>query len=308
MLRKVREVMVLFFVGITSAFLLSFVYQKTMPLISKHSEKKSQKLLSEIYPSESVTFKEIKADTLWKVLKEERCIGIIFRFSEKGYSSEIRPFVAVDSLGQVLRVKIPKEGLSETPGLGMKITEEGFQEQFGGLTQDEIWLKKDKEEGQIDAITSATISSRAATDAVRKGLIEFKKHIPEFSTKKFLENSLDSIKKHSESEFEEIKHNKLWESPNSYIYLSKTQDSSGTIHILVHLRGKIIKEVFIERKEKASQEEKISIREEIEKRIRNISIEDIDKVDVVTGTEKTFNKIKEAIKSGYKNLVKEEEE
>ena len=53
---------------------------------------------------------------------------------------------------------------SETPGLGAKITENEYLDQYIGLDIDDVELKYDG--GQIDAITGATISSEAVADAV----------------------------------------------------------------------------------------------------------------------------------------------
>ena len=58
----------------------------------------------------------------------------------------------------------------ETPGLGAKIDSSGFRSQFAGLPiGDTRWAVK-KDQGDIDAITAATISSRAVTEAVKEGL------------------------------------------------------------------------------------------------------------------------------------------
>jgi len=56
----------------------------------------------------------------------------------------------------------------ETPGLGTKMTEPGFKGQFTGKNPGEFMLKVKKDGGQVDAITAATISSRAFCDAVQR--------------------------------------------------------------------------------------------------------------------------------------------
>mgnify|MGYP000771863080 FL=1 len=63
----------------------------------------------------------------------------------------------------------------ETPGLGTKIAESKFADQFIGLNSyhDQFKLKKDG--GEIDAVTGATISSRAVIDAVEKAVSTYKK-------------------------------------------------------------------------------------------------------------------------------------
>ena len=53
---------------------------------------------------------------------------------------------------------------SETPGLGMKLNTPEFQTQFGG--KDATTLKVKKDGGEIEAITAATITSRAVCRAI----------------------------------------------------------------------------------------------------------------------------------------------
>jgi len=70
-----------------------------------------------------------------------------------------------------LRIAGPSEGLKETPGLGLKATEEWFRNQFRGKTAAELRLTK--EGGTIEAITGATITSRAVIDALAEGLTNY---------------------------------------------------------------------------------------------------------------------------------------
>ena len=53
---------------------------------------------------------------------------------------------------------------AETPGLGMKLNTPEFQTQFGG--KDATTLKVKKDGGEIEAITAATITSRAVCRAI----------------------------------------------------------------------------------------------------------------------------------------------
>lgn len=62
---------------------------------------------------------------------------------------------------------------SETPGLGMKLSTPEFSGQFAG--KDATSLKVKKDGGDIEAITAATITSRAVCRAIedaRRGLAE----------------------------------------------------------------------------------------------------------------------------------------
>ena len=311
--QKIREVLVLFLVGITSAFLLSFVYKKTAPLISKHQEESLKKSLKEVFDEPALRFEEIKADTLWKVLQGEKYIGIVFRSEKKGYSSTIRPIVGVDSIGKIKVVKIPKEGLSETPGLGMKIAEENFLNQFSNLAADEIFLKKDNPQGKIDAVTSATISSKAATDAVREGLIRYRELLPRYASREFLKNSLKSLEQSSDSSFKEIIPNKLWQTSDNFVYLSTAEDSSFVLRFLTQIEKKRIKDIliFIEdiktEKEETSKESK-DIKEYLERKFKNVLIKNIAKLKFTSEFEDIAEKVREEIKSGYNQYVKGREQ
>ena len=55
---------------------------------------------------------------------------------------------------------------SETPGLGAKCTEPAFADQFKGFDPSVKKLSVKKDGGDIDAITAATITSRAYTETV----------------------------------------------------------------------------------------------------------------------------------------------
>lgn len=89
--------------------------------------------------------------------------------SPRGYSGPIEMMVGIDKEGKVTGVKILNH--RETPGLGANIVKSRFLNQFIGKSlKDPIEPKKD-----IDAITGATISSRAVCSGVREALNKVKK-------------------------------------------------------------------------------------------------------------------------------------
>ena len=83
--------------------------------------------------------------------------------TSKGYGGEIELMVGFESDGRTL-VSYRKLAANETPGLGAKLATAEFTEQFQG--KDGTGLKVKKEGGQIEAITAATITSRAVCDAI----------------------------------------------------------------------------------------------------------------------------------------------
>ena len=65
--------------------------------------------------------------------------------------------------------------LSETPGLGSRVTEDFFTMQFRGLGRDTVFKVK-KDGGEIDAVTGATVSSRAVAQAIEEAAAFYAKH------------------------------------------------------------------------------------------------------------------------------------
>ncbi len=82
--------------------------------------------------------------------------------SKKGYGGDISLMVGLTPDHKVVTYKVLSA--SETPGLGAKLGNVEFVKQFGGKEGPSLKVKKDG--GEIDAITSATITSRAVCDAV----------------------------------------------------------------------------------------------------------------------------------------------
>lgn len=83
--------------------------------------------------------------------------------SEHGYGGRIELIAGFDAEGTLLDFIVVKSG--ETPGLGAKIAKDSFRSGFRGRKYDSSW-KLRKDGGTIDAVTSATISSRATVEAV----------------------------------------------------------------------------------------------------------------------------------------------
>jgi electron transport complex protein RnfG len=110
---------------------------------------------------------------------EGRLLGVAFKASAKGYSSVIDTIVGMKTDGTINAIKVVSQ--QETPGLGSRITEIGstisildflrgkrqqtglrpwFQAQFDQKTVSGL--------DRIEAISGATISSRAVIDSVKQ--------------------------------------------------------------------------------------------------------------------------------------------
>ena len=84
----------------------------------------------------------------------------------KGFSGLVRLMVGFDKTGNIINISVLEQ--KETPGLGTKMTDAGFKNQYNGKNPGKNNLAVKKDRGEIDAITAATISSRAFSDAVER--------------------------------------------------------------------------------------------------------------------------------------------
>jgi len=89
-----------------------------------------------------------------------------------GYSGELAVIYGVSVDGKVGRVQVLRQ--NETPGLGSKASLPAFLDQFDKTSLATFNYQVKKDGGEVDAITGATISSRAVSLAVWRGLQELK--------------------------------------------------------------------------------------------------------------------------------------
>lgn len=87
---------------------------------------------------------------------------------ETGYSGELGVIFGVRDDGTISEVRVLKS--NETPGLGSKAGEPEFLDQFEGKSLSTFKLQVEKDGGSVEAVTGATISSRAVALAVSRGL------------------------------------------------------------------------------------------------------------------------------------------
>ncbi len=92
--------------------------------------------------------------------KNGKFVGVAFKAVAKGYSSTIETLAGMLKDGKIIAIKILSQ--NETPGLGSRITDLSFINQFKGIN----------DLSGVQAITGATISSRAVIASVEKKALE----------------------------------------------------------------------------------------------------------------------------------------
>ena len=107
---------------------------------------------------------------------QDNAIGYAFTVTENGYGGEIKIMVGVNTDGTVRKLAVLSAD-NETPGLGLNIKKESFLDQFTGKTNGITVNKNTPSGNEIQALTSATISSSAVTRAVNAALDCFETQI-----------------------------------------------------------------------------------------------------------------------------------
>ena len=152
---------------------LAWVHEAYAGGISGNQAKERTEALQKIFPSadrfETVDKGYGKYDVAY--MGAER-IGGAFYAEGKGYAGSMQVMVGIDSRGKVLEVLLLSH--QETLGLWTKQVDQEFRAQFRGKNGPFI-LRRDNPEGNLDGVTSATVTCRAIMGAVEEALQVFKK-------------------------------------------------------------------------------------------------------------------------------------
>jgi electron transport complex protein RnfG len=149
---------ILAFICVVAAGLLAAVNMLTGPKILAAALSEEQAALKEVMPL-AAKFTAVKPDADKEIL--------YYKAGGKVYSSVIQTLAGIFLDGKISAIKII--ALNETPGLGMRVTENKFTDQF--KQQNSLDLSG------VQAITGATISSRAVMNSVMQKAEEIKELI-----------------------------------------------------------------------------------------------------------------------------------
>ena len=96
-------------------------------------------------------------------------IGNIFTTSAHGYGGEVKVMTGIGTDGKIIAIEVLSVD-DETPGLGQNAGKSSFWEAFKGKSGTIAIVKGEPKDGEIKALTGATITSNAVRDAVNKAL------------------------------------------------------------------------------------------------------------------------------------------
>ncbi len=191
--------LVLFIVAVVSASSLAGLWAVTAKARKAMAEEETQAALKVVFPgADSFAVKEARVDgkpfTYRVAMKGGEVAGYVAQGSSYGYSSNLVVMVGVGTDYSIKGIKVLSQ--KETPGLGDKVEEilskktwgtvitgtspdekglrPWFQAQFDGKSTP---VKVKKDGGTIEAITGATISSRAVCNAVNQAVEGIRKAV-----------------------------------------------------------------------------------------------------------------------------------
>ncbi len=182
-----KEAGILFAITLISGLVLGFFHELTADPIAKQQAEAVRKACNAVF-AEAASFEEteytvsselaeqlatdgVKTGTVYKALASDGTLlgHVIESASTKGYGGEIVLYLGVKTDGTLNDISILS--ISETPGLGMR-AEEVLVPQFHDKSVSTFVYTKNgaAADNEIDAISGATITTKAVTAAVNDGL------------------------------------------------------------------------------------------------------------------------------------------
>ena len=180
-----KNTLILTVITLVAGLGLGLVYEVTKAPIAQAQETAKKEAWQQVFPDADVNDFELvdvdqkAADKAIKDLGvkatiDEVCtVGeegyVVTATDKEGYGGDIKITVGITADGTINGISILS--ISETAGLGMRATEPAFYEQYQGKQAEKFVVSKDGGDGEpIDALSGATITSRAVTGAVNAAL------------------------------------------------------------------------------------------------------------------------------------------
>ena len=173
-------VMVLFVITLLASAGVGAVHMITEEPIAEARVKATREALKQVLPEfdetedTALTVENLPV-TVHTASEKGRVVGYaVESMTKNGFSGVIRLMVGFAPDGQILNIRVLEQ--AETPGLGTKMVDAGnpLEKSFVGRNPAQMKLGVKKDGGDVDALTAATISSRAYVDAMARAYAAYK--------------------------------------------------------------------------------------------------------------------------------------
>jgi len=192
--RIIKDALILFLITLIAGAALGVTREVTKPIIDAAKEQKTKEAYQVVFP-EAASFEEFKdINNVLKVsklaidkqgfgdvavdnaLKAKDASGntlgyVVTATSNEGYGGAVQIIAGIDQKNAKVK-GISFLTLNETAGLGMKAKEPAFMNQFAGKKAVPLTVVKtgNADETQVDAISGATKTSKAVTNALNAAI------------------------------------------------------------------------------------------------------------------------------------------
>ena len=164
-----RLILTLTIIGVISALSLAVVYQWTTPYIEEHQARAREEAIFSVLEG-AVDYEETTRNgiTFFEGFDEGgNLVGVSFIATGSGYQGAIEIMVGYDPANnEILSISVLNH--EETPGLGARITEEEFKDNFANkpIGEYELVSREPTDPYEVETIAGATISARAVKNIV----------------------------------------------------------------------------------------------------------------------------------------------
>lgn len=175
----IKNALILTAITLIAGSALAFVYIITKQPIEESDKKATRQAYSVVFEDadfeecELAQYKDDNNSTVYsvsKAIKSGEIVGYVMTTSSNGYGGEIKIAVGIDLDGNLTGISV-LDASNETPGLGAKVQEDEFTENYKGISSDGL--------NDVDAISGATYSSNGVKNAVYACFNYFEKNLKE---------------------------------------------------------------------------------------------------------------------------------
>lgn len=150
------------------AAVVSLVNEVTKKRYAELQEQEKANAMAAIFGAETLTYTDL-GNGVYALKQGDEPLGYCVESTTAGFGGDMTLMVGFNSDLTVVGVQILSH--SETPGLGARVNDAGYLSQYGGKTGD-LALGED-----IDAISGATISSKAVLAGVNEAQKSLRLHV-----------------------------------------------------------------------------------------------------------------------------------
>ena len=164
--KKIPAWLVLTVICIVAAILLAATNLATKDVIAANAQREAMETLGKLLP-DATAFETLESGVSVGKDGSGNIVGYALAATTQGFGGEVETTVAARPDGVINGISVGGSNFSETAGLGARAKEPEFQAQFAGKSAP-VSLTKDG--GEIEALSGATITSRAVIKGVNEAM------------------------------------------------------------------------------------------------------------------------------------------